>query len=93
MNQGPLGYINRGHPLPLVVVAPQCPRRDHWIPEKLSQLITEIEAIYRIDPKRIYVTGLSMGGYGTFNLAACSPGRFAAIAPVAVVRIQRSPNV
>ena len=83
MDQGPLGYINRGHPLPFVVVAPQCPRRDHWSPEKLNQLITEIEATYRIDPKRIYVTGLSMGGYGTFDLAACFPERLAAIAPVA----------
>ena len=79
---GPGGYIGQGHPLPFIVVTPQCPVREWWSPEKLSRLIDQIEASYRIDPKRIYVTGLSMGGYGTFDLAATYPERFAAIAPL-----------
>ena len=81
-DQGPLGYINHGHPLPFVVVTPQCPRRDWWSPEKLNRLVSQMELSYRIDPKRVYVTGLSMGGYGTFDLAACYPARYAAIAPL-----------
>lgn len=81
-DQGPLGYINAGHPLPFVVVAPQCPRREWWNPERLKSLIDQIQASYRIDPKRIYVTGLSMGGYATFDLAAVYPQLAAAIAPL-----------
>jgi predicted peptidase len=41
-----------------------------------------VEKEYKIDPKRIYLTGLSMGGYGTWSLAAADPERWAAIAPV-----------
>jgi predicted peptidase len=44
--------------------------------------VDQIEAKYRVDPKRIYVTGLSMGGFGSLDLAAAYPLRFAAIAPL-----------
>ena len=81
-DQGPLGYINKGHPLPFIVATPQCPRKDRWEPEKLALLVDKIEAQYRVDPKRIYVTGLSLGGFGSFDLAATYPQRFAAIAPL-----------
>jgi hypothetical protein len=81
-DQGPLGAINRGHSLPFVVVSPLCPKGQSWNPEKLIRLIDQIEAAYRIDPARIYVTGLSMGGFSTFDLAACYPERFAAAAPL-----------
>jgi predicted esterase len=81
-DQGPMGYVHHGHALPFIIVTPQCPKREWWSPERLAGLIDQIEASYRIDPKRIYVTGLSMGGYGTFDLAACYPQRFAAIAPL-----------
>jgi predicted peptidase len=48
----------------------------------LAALLDEIEANYKVDKKRIYVTGLSMGGYGTWALTAYQPNRFAAIAPI-----------
>lgn len=80
---GPQRYINSGHALPFIVVSPQCPKHSWWSPEKLNQLLNQLETQFRVDPKRIYVTGLSMGGYGTFDLAATSPQRFAAIAPLA----------
>jgi len=82
-NAGPLVYIHQGHPLPFIVVSPQCPEDEWWNPERLMHLIDEVSAANRIDPKRIYLTGLSMGGYGTWDLAARYPGKFAAIAPVA----------
>ncbi len=81
-DQGPLGYINKGHPLPFIVVTPQCPWLDWWGPENLARLVDQIEAQYRVDSKRIYVTGLSLGGFGSFVLAATYPKRFAAIAPL-----------
>ena len=43
---------------------------------------SKVAAKYRIDPDRVYVTGMSMGGMGTWSLAASRPGRFAAIVPI-----------
>jgi predicted peptidase len=81
-NDGPLGYINQGHPLPFIVVSPLCSPHEGWNPARLAHLIDEISSTYRVDPKRIYLTGLSMGGDGAWNLAASYPDKFAAIAPV-----------
>ncbi len=80
---GPISsYLDQGHSLPFIVAAPQCPAGEWWDVAELSRLLDELEKTYRVDPKRIYVTGLSMGGYGTFDLAASYPERFAAIAPL-----------
>jgi predicted peptidase len=68
--------------LPFVVLAPQCPKDYWWEPHALVVLLDEIIADYNIDRDRVYLTGLSMGGTGTWNLAAEYPDRFAAIAPV-----------
>lgn len=74
--------INEGKDFPFIVVSPQCPDRMFWNTDILSKLLDEIEANYRVDKNRIYVTGLSMGGHGTWSLAIEQPNRFAAIAPV-----------
>lgn len=81
---GPPKLLAAGEAIPAIVVSPQCPT-DSWWPREvpaLLKLLDTIEAEYRVDPDRIYVTGLSMGGYGTFALAAAAPERIAAIAPV-----------
>jgi predicted esterase len=65
-----------------VLVFPVCPLRESWNPWEVNDLISEISAKYRIDPNRIYLTGSSMGGYGTYRTALQFPDRFAAIAPV-----------
>ena len=67
-----------------VVVSPQCPAQTWWTDHVrvLEKLLDHIELAYNIDPDRIYVTGLSMGGYGTFALVARNPGRYAATVPV-----------
>ena len=67
---------------PFIVVSPQCPEGRWWSMETLTTLLDSIEQKYRVDKKRIYVTGLSMGGYATWQLAIENPGRFAAISPV-----------
>ena len=51
-------------------------------PSELSALLDEIVEKYKVDKERIYVTGLSMGGFGTWTLAAFSPERFAALVPI-----------
>lgn len=68
--------------LPFVVVSPQCPTDQRWDAAVLTELLDDIIAKYRIDESRIYLTGLSMGGSGTWSLAASDPTRFAAIAPI-----------
>ena len=74
--------INEGKEFPFIVVSPQCPEDMFWNTDILSALLDEIEESYRVDKNRIYVTGLSMGGNGTWSLALAQPDRFAAIAPV-----------
>jgi len=83
---GPPKRIEEGQDFPFLVVAPQCPQSDLWTSSgkiaTLAALIDEIELNYAIDTDCIYLTGLSMGGYGTWRLAAAYPQRFAAIAPI-----------
>jgi predicted peptidase len=74
--------ISQGKDFPFIVVSPQCPELLVWNTEVLSSLLNEVENNYRVDQNRIYVTGLSMGGTGTWDLATSEPNRFAAIAPV-----------
>ncbi len=67
---------------PFIVLSPQCPAEGWWSAEVLGTLLDEVEKKYRVDKTRIYVTGLSMGGFGTWDLALAYPHRFAAIAPI-----------
>jgi len=67
---------------PFIVVSPQCHTDRYWSPAQLSLLLDEIEKQYKVDKKRVYVTGLSMGGFGTWMLTADQPKRFAAVAPI-----------
>jgi predicted peptidase len=78
---GPPKIVESKPDFPFIVVSPQTPIRT-WFPEVLGALLDEVVGKYRVDEDRIYVTGLSMGGAGTWNLAARYPQRFAAIAPI-----------
>ncbi|MFA4923876.1 MAG: prolyl oligopeptidase family serine peptidase [Ignavibacteriaceae bacterium] len=79
---GPPKLIEQGKDFPFIVVSPQCPENVWWSTDDLSALLDELVEQYQVDNKRIYVTGLSMGGYGTWALAEKYPNRFAAIAPI-----------
>ncbi|MBH53306.1 MAG: hypothetical protein CMI18_03045 [Opitutaceae bacterium] len=78
-------------------LVPQCPGPNTWgqgdwmetrpqvrpsIQDTLYELIDETVESYSIDPRRLYVTGLSMGGFGTFSAVAARPNFWAAAAPV-----------
>lgn len=78
---GPPKLIAAGRELPFVVVSPQSPQRG-WNILALNALLDDLLATHRIDPDRVYLTGLSMGGRGTWDLAAAYPERFAAIVPI-----------
>ncbi|MBI5662115.1 MAG: prolyl oligopeptidase family serine peptidase [Ignavibacterium album] len=81
---GPPKLIEEGKNFPFILVSPQCPEQTRWNyqTQSLIALLDEIESKYRVDKNRIYVTGLSMGGQGTWSLALTQPNRFAAIAPI-----------
>jgi predicted peptidase len=67
---------------PFIVVSPQCPPQQAWSTDVLAALLDEIEHDYNVDPDRLYITGLSMGGFGTWAFAIAYPDRCAAIAPI-----------
>lgn len=74
----------KNHDFPFFTLAPQCPAYTYWedLDTVLFALLDEILARYPVDPSRVYLTGLSMGGHGTWVLALEHPERFAALAPV-----------
>lgn len=76
--------VEHGHGASFVAVAPQCPTGATWQPHArtLLALLDHLLATRPIDAARVYLTGISMGGYGTWALAVSNPGRFAAIVPI-----------
>jgi predicted peptidase len=78
---GPPKIVESKRDFPFILVSPQSPRMG-WNADTLNALLDEIMQHYRVDPDRVYLTGLSMGGYGTWSLAAAHPERFAAIVPI-----------
>lgn len=67
---------------PFIVVSPQCPEGKIWTDDLLLALLDDVEKKYAVDLHHVYLTGLSMGGYGTWSLGLTYPERFAAIAPL-----------
>jgi len=79
---GPPKIVKTMPDFPFVLVSPQCPPDRTWRDDELLALLDEVIAKHHIDTNRVYVTGLSMGGYGSWSLATKYPERFAAIAPI-----------
>ena len=82
---GYMKYVREeGKEYPFIFIAPQCPAGKYWgcYTESLFAFIDDICRELAVDEKRIYLTGLSMGGTGTWMLAMADPDRFAAIAPI-----------
>lgn len=82
--QGLPKIIEHGKELPFIVVAPQCPESSFWDMhlDELYLLLQEVKNEYAVDNKRIYLTGISMGGYGVWGLASKYPDEFAALVPI-----------
>lgn len=76
--------IEAGESFPFITIAPQCPLNTKWEYHlsTLKQLVDSICETHRVDTNRIYLTGLSMGGSGTWSLATAYPNLFAAIFPI-----------
>ncbi|HEV7491059.1 MAG TPA: prolyl oligopeptidase family serine peptidase [Rhodanobacteraceae bacterium] len=70
---------------PIFMIAPQCPTDGWWSGATLTSaigIVDQISTSYNIDPDRVYVTGLSMGGMGTWSAVTAEPDRFAAAVPM-----------
>jgi predicted esterase len=96
MVHGPSAELVR-HPklaerFPFIVLSPQCPEGKRWespgMVEALAALIREVESRYRVDRSRVYLTGLSLGGQGTWLLALHAPDLFAAIVPISARAVE-----
>jgi predicted peptidase len=75
--------VEKGRDFPFIIASPQCPEGKFWSSDDwFDSLYTELLATYRIDKRRIYVTGISMGGYGAWQVAVDYPDKFAAIVPL-----------
>ncbi|TDE07077.1 prolyl oligopeptidase family serine peptidase [Flavobacterium sandaracinum] len=79
---GPFKYL-KSHELDAYVLAPQCPENEYWNQEVLHRLILKIQKENNVDSDRIYLTGLSMGAWGAWNLVVAHPETFAALVPIA----------
>ncbi len=81
---GPPKLIASGQEFPAIVISPQVPEGDWWTyrTNDLLALLDDIIGRYNVDEDRVYVTGLSMGGYGTWALLQAAPERFAAAIPI-----------
>lgn len=85
MRHGYMKYVREeGREYPFIFIAPQCPEKKYWgcYTESLLAFLDYICETLPVDRDRIYLTGLSMGGTGSWMLAMADPDRFAALAPI-----------
>jgi predicted peptidase len=78
---------------PAIVLMPQCAADDVWWSPAMTNMVlaaaNRVGAAYHLDPERIYLTGLSLGGGGCWSLGAALADRLAAIVPICAVGEQR----
>ncbi len=74
---GVIKAIEKGKDIPAIVIAPQL-ASGPWNPEKLMNLVEYVQKHYNADPSRLYVCGMSLGGYGTFDFAGKYPDKVTA---------------
>lgn len=79
---GPMNLVKQGKDFPFIIIAPQCPDKQIWENESLLKLLDYVIEKYPVDTNRVYLTGLSMGGYGAWKLGLTHPEKFAALVPI-----------
>ena len=79
---GPPKMVAHDKKFPFILVSPQCPPGKIWSNDLLLALLDDVTKKYAVDTRRIYLTGISMGGFGTWSLGLSHPEKFAAIAPI-----------
>ena len=87
IGNGGIKLKNNEKTFPFFVVFPQCKPKSSWKAggpdsDRALAILADVQKAYKIDDKRLYLTGLSLGGSGTWSLAAAHPDKWAAIAPI-----------
>ncbi|MBR1546720.1 MAG: prolyl oligopeptidase family serine peptidase [Prevotella sp.] len=77
LRYGPLDAVKMGLDIPAIIVAPQNPK-GHWDVRKLNDILEWMRKNYVFNPQRVYVLGMSLGGYGTLDFAGTYPDKIAA---------------
>jgi len=84
---GPPMLVEKDPAFPFIVISPQLPEEpaagEFWAIPPLDALLDHALKTWRIDPSRLYLTGLSLGGIATWDWGTARPERFAALVPVA----------
>lgn len=70
---GVIKEIEKGRRIPAIVIAPQTPAGKNWDPTKILTTLRYVQSQYQTDTNRVYVAGMSMGGYGTLNFTGAYP--------------------
>ena len=79
---GPPAIAEKDPAFPFIVISPQLPDGEAWHALALKKLLDDVLGEYNVDRRRVYLTGLSLGGYGAWDLASRYPDYFAAVAPI-----------
>ena len=77
LRYGPIDAVKMGRYIPALIVAPQNPGGP-WNPKKLNDILEWMERHYAFNKSRVYVLGMSLGGYGTLDFAGTYPHKIAA---------------
>lgn len=75
---GVIDAIERGRVVPSIVIAPQVEKGHFWNPQKILNTMNYLYDKHPFDTNRVYVTGMSLGGYGTADFAATFPDKLTA---------------
>jgi predicted peptidase len=75
---GIIWELNHGRRIPAIIVAPQVPYKKGWEPDKILSVLNYIQITFQTDTNRVYVVGMSLGGYGTLHFCGKYPSRITA---------------
>lgn len=75
---GIIWELNHGRKIPAIILAPQLPYKKDWDPEKVLTVLNYIQKTFNTDTSRVYVVGMSLGGYGTLHFCGKYPDRITA---------------
>ncbi len=70
---GVIHEMEKGRKIPAIVIAPQVPAGKSWESAKIKDVLEYVQKLYKTDTNRVYVAGMSMGGYGTLRFAGAYP--------------------
>ena len=79
---GPPMRVEKDPDFDFIVLSPQCPAGQRWSADDVVALVEHVTDNHKVDRDRIYLTGLSMGGFGTWDIAMRHSRHFAAFAPI-----------